>query len=32
METLIISGGDINIKELKIYCEKHIRTKYNCWR
>ncbi len=30
METLIISGGDINIKELKLYCEKYVRSKYNC--
>ena len=30
METLIVSGGDINIEELKIYCEEHARSKYNC--
>ena len=32
METLIVSGGDINIEQLKIYCEKHVRSKCNCRR
>ena len=30
METLIVSGGNINIEELKIYCEENSRTEYNC--
>ena len=32
METLIVSGGDIHIEQLKMYCEKHVRSKYNCRR
>ncbi len=32
MDTLIIAGGDINIKSLKEYCEAHIRTKNYCSR
>lgn len=30
MDTLIIAGGDINIKNLEKYCKDHIRTKYHC--
>ena len=32
METLIVSGGDINMEQLKRYCEKHVRSKYNSRR
>ena len=30
METLIVSGGEIHMEELKTYCEEHVRSKYNC--
>ena len=30
MKTLIVSGGEINIEQLKTYCEKHIRSEYDC--
>lgn len=32
METLIVSGGEINIEQLKTYCEKYIRSEYYCMR
>lgn len=28
METLIVAGGDINIKNLEKCCKEHIRAKY----
>ena len=32
METLIVSGGEINIEQLKTYCEKYMRSEYYCMR
>lgn len=30
MDTLIVAGGEVNLKQLDNYCKKHKRSNYDC--